>query len=202
MSIADWYRRHADDVEVALKGEAEIVFVGDSITQGYEWAPSWEREFAKYKPANLAIGGDKTQNLLWRLQNGATGNLDPKLVVMMIGVNNFLHDNATAQATFGGVKANLEQLESSFPTSKILIIGVLPYGASADDPNRERVKKINTFIETLASDTVTVHDIGDVFLEEDGSISKEIMGDYLHPTDEGYERLTDAIMPEINKLLH
>lgn len=201
MSLSDWYQNHAEDVAVAARGEAEIVFVGDSITQSYEWAPSWKREFEKYKPANLAIGGDKTQNLLWRLQHGATGNLDPKLVVMMIGVNNFLHDDVSAQWAFAGVKANLEQLKTSFPKAKILLVGVMPYGESPDDPNRDRVKKVNELIATLEGDSVAFHDIGSAFLEEDGTISKEIMGDFLHPTNEGYERMTDALLPKINEIL-
>lgn len=201
MPLSEWYQKHADDVAVAAKGEAEIVFVGDSITQGYEWAPSWEREFDKYKPANLAIGGDKTQNLLWRLQHGATGKLDPKLVVMMIGVNNFLHDDTSAQETFAGVKANLAQLKTSFPKAKILVIGVMPYGESSDDPNRERVKAVNEMIATLEGGDVSVFDIGKVFLEDDGSISKEIMADFLHPTNEGYERMTEALLPKINELM-
>ncbi|MDQ8203247.1 GDSL-type esterase/lipase family protein [Pelagicoccus sp. SDUM812003] len=201
MSIAEWYRRHADDVEAAKKGEAAIVFAGDSITQGWEWAPAWERDFAPLQPVNIGIGGDKTENLLWRLQNGATGSLRPKLVVLLIGVNNFLHNDDSAQEVFAGVKANLEQLRTSFPEARILTLGVFPYGQEPGTRNRERVKVVNTLIETLADDTVTILDIGDALLEDDGTISKEIMGDFLHPTPEGYERINAAILPTIKALI-
>lgn len=201
MSIADWYRRHADDVEAAAKGEAEIVFAGDSITQGYEWAPSYIREFQKYKPINIGIGGDKTENLLWRIQNGSTGKLRPKLVVLLIGVNNFGHNHDSPQQVFQGVKANLEQIRTSYPEAKVLTLGVFPYEQNADHPNRENVKIVNKMIATLADDTITVLDVGNVFLEDDGSISKEIMADFLHPTHDGYERLTKAILPSVEKLI-
>lgn len=201
MSISAWYKAHAEDVEVAAKGEAQLLFVGDSITQGYQWAPSWEREFSKYKPANFGIGGDKTENLLWRIQNGSTGALDPKMVVMLIGVNNFGHNNDSPQAVFSGVKANLEQLQTSFPKAKILVLGVFPYDEKPDSPNRKRVKTVNSMVATLATDTVSVMDIDHVFLQEDGSISKEIMADFLHPTADGYELLTKAILPVVEKTM-
>ncbi|EDY85209.1 GDSL-like lipase/acylhydrolase, putative [Verrucomicrobiia bacterium DG1235] len=201
MTIADWYRAHADDVEVAAKGEAQLLFVGDSITQGYQWAPSWEREIAKYNPANFGIGGDKTENLLWRIQNGSTGKLDPKLVVMLIGVNNFGHNNDSPQAVFSGVKANLAQLQTSFPKAKILILGVFPYDENADSPNRARVTLVNEMIATLAEDGVQVLDIGNTFLQEDGSISKDVMGDFLHPSADGYELMTEAILPKIQETM-
>lgn len=201
MSISAWYKAHADDVEVAAKGDAKLLFVGDSITQGYQWAPSWEREFAKYSPANFGIGGDKTENLLWRLQNGATGRLKPKLVVMLIGVNNFGHNNDSPQAVFSGIKANLEQVRTSFPKAKVLLLGVFPYDEKPDSPNRIRVKELNEMSETLASENVEFLDIGAGFLSKDGSISKDIMADFLHPTAAGYEILTTAILPSIKRAM-
>lgn len=201
MSIADWYRRHADDVEVAAKGEAELLFVGDSITQGWEWAPSWKEHFAPHHAANLGVGGDKTQNLLWRLENGGIGKLNPKAIILLIGVNNFGHDHATPAEVFVGVKANIDLLKISFPDSKILALAVFPWGEQPDNPNRALGTAANNLIADLGDSQVTILDIGHVFLENDGTISKTVMGDFLHPTADGYERATNAILPTLHKWL-
>lgn len=201
MSIADWYRAHADDVEQAAKGEATVVFAGDSITQGWQWAPSWQGAFAPYNPLNLGIGGDKTENLLWRLQNSATGQLDPKVAVLLIGVNNFGHSDDSAEDVYAGVRANIQQLKSSFPNAKLLTLSIFPYEEHPGTPNRKRLEKANKLIAGLEDETVTVLDVGHIFLEEDGTISKTVMGDFLHPTAEGYERLTGAVLPVIERLL-
>lgn len=197
MSIADWYRRHADDVEAAAKGEGKIVFAGDSITEGWQWSPAYQRDFADLESVNIGIGGDKTENLLWRLRHGAVGKLDPQIVVLLIGVNNFGHNNDTPEAVFAGVQANVAELKKAFPRAKILALGVLPYQETADHPNRAAVKQVNLLIRSLEDERVTVLDIGPAFLEPDGSISKGTMGDFLHPTHAGYERLNAAILPTL-----
>lgn len=195
MPLDEWYRRHADDIEVARAGQAEILFLGDSITQGWEHSSSYKRRFSQYDPANFGVGGDRTENLLWRLQHGAVGNLDPKAIVLLIGVNNFGQRNDSPEAVFEGVKANVELLKASFPKANILVLGILPWGENPDDPNRLRAKAANELLESLEAERVRIADVGSRFLEADGSISKDVMADFLHPTDEGYQRLTDAVLP-------
>lgn len=200
MSVADWYRAHADDVEVAARGEAKLLFLGDSIFQGWQWAPSWEREFADYRPANFGIGGDKTENLLWRIQNGATGKLDPQAVVVLIGVNNFGHNSDSPEAVYAGISANVKQAKASFPNAQIILLGVLPYKEKADSPEREKVAEVNRMLASLADESVRVLDVGAIFLDANGSIPKDVMGDFLHPTEHGYDLLAQALAPIIAPL--
>jgi hypothetical protein len=87
MSVSAWEKMHAEDVVVAQYDQVDVLFVGDSITAGWDWS-IWEKNFKPLKAANFAIGGDNTGNLLWRLQHGAIGNIQPKLIVLLIGVNN------------------------------------------------------------------------------------------------------------------
>lgn len=201
MSVATWERMHAEDVLVAEHDQVDLLFVGDSITAGWDWQ-IWEKNFKPLKAANFGIGGDHTGNVLWRLQHGDVGNIHPKAIVLLIGVNNFGHLNESPAQVFEGVKAVVAQLQLAFPSSKILLNAVFPFEQDAKSPKRAMVKELNKKIATLGNNkTVFYQDYGNLFLEKDGSISKEILGDYLHPTPKGYQIWADAMLPTINELL-
>src|SRR5690606_17274450 len=142
MSVASWQEQHQHQVTEAQKGEAQWVFIGDSITAGWN-GPLWASEIAPFKPINLAIGGDHTGNLLWRLEHGAAGQLNPKVVVLLIGVNNIGHLHEGPEDIFAGVSALVEQLRQTFPEARILLNGVFPFEQSADSPNRAVVQALN-----------------------------------------------------------
>lgn len=200
MSVAEWNARHAEDVAIADAGEAELVFVGDSIIQGWSEQETWEDNFGRYHTANFGIGGDKTQNLLWRLENGAIGNLRPKVVVLLIGTNNFGHNDDSARNVFRGIQAIVEKLREAFPKARIMLCGIFPFGEKPDEEHRLRVKDANAEIRSLHDgEHVFFVDIGERFLEPDGSISTAVMGDFLHLTPEGYRRWAIAIAPTIHK---
>ncbi|RYY04967.1 MAG: mucin-desulfating sulfatase [Gammaproteobacteria bacterium] len=201
MSVDTWNKMQAEDVAVAEKGGVDLLFVGDSITAGWNW-DIWQKNFAQYNPANFGVGGDHTGNLLWRLQHGDKGNLKPKLVVLLIGVNNFGHLNETPAQVFDGIKAVVKTLRENYPKAKILVNGVFPFEESAASPKRAQVKEVNALVAKLDDHKhVFVKDYGALFLQADGSISKEIMGDFLHPTAKGYQIWVDAMLPDIQKLL-
>jgi hypothetical protein len=88
MAKAEWEKLHAEFSAVAAKGEAKLVFYGDSLLGAARWSEAWKKEFGQYAPAIFGMGGDRTQNLLWRLDNGEIGALKPKVVVLLIGTNN------------------------------------------------------------------------------------------------------------------
>ncbi|WP_339898481.1 GDSL-type esterase/lipase family protein [uncultured Gilvimarinus sp.] len=203
MSLSTWYQKHADDVKVAEAGEARVVFLGDSITDNWDKAQStWDATFGPYQAANFGIGGDLTQNLLWRLDHGAIEALDPEVVVILIGVNNFLHNNTSAQDTFTGVQAVINRVLNGYPNAHIVLQGIFPYGEMPDTPERQRVKATNTLIKTLAdNDRIDYYDFGPLFLEADGRISAEIMADRLHPSVRGYEIWAEALGPVVSELL-
>jgi lysophospholipase L1-like esterase len=198
MSLSRWYQKHSEDVELATKGEAPLVFIGDSITEGWNGKGQgyWEKFFVPLGAVNFGIGGDTTQNLLWRLQYGATENLDPKAVMLLIGTNNLSFTEDKPETIAAGVIAVVDALTASYPNADILLLGVFPRGQQADDPNREKINRINQIISRLEDrKTVTYLDISDQLTEPDGSLAKEIMPDFLHLSEEGYRRWTEAILP-------
>ncbi|HEY7886187.1 MAG TPA: GDSL-type esterase/lipase family protein [Cellvibrionaceae bacterium] len=201
MSLSGWYQKHTDDVRAAEAGQAQVVLLGDSITDGWD-NNIWKQQLAPLGAVNFGIGGDLTQNLLWRLDNGAIEQLDPKVVVILIGVNNFLHQDASAAEAFAGVKAVVERALAGYSNAYILLQGIFPYEASANHPNRQRVIETNALIAKLAEHPrVHFHDFGPLLLEDNGAINPAIMGDYLHPTASGYQRWADALLPVIQSLL-
>jgi len=202
MSVATWDKMYAEDIAVAEQGGIDLLFVGDSITAG--WNPDiWQKNFSQYRPANFGIGGDHTGNLLWRLKYGHAEKLSPKLVVLLIGVNNFGHLNETPRQVFAGVKANVNQLRKLYPNANILVNAVFPYEEKASSPKRALVKEANALIATLNDNKrIFVKDYGSHFLQADGSISKDIMADFLHPTAKGYQIWADVMLPDIQNLIN
>lgn len=201
MSVKAWDRMHAEDVLVAQHDEVDALFLGDSITAGWDYT-IWQQRFVPLKAANFGIGGDHTGNLLWRLQHGAIGNLQPKVIVVLIGVNNFGHLNENPEQTAAGVRAVVEQIKLAWPTAKILLNAVFPYEQQASSPRRAHVKQLNNAIKKLADNNlVFFRDYGHLMLEKDGSISSAVMADFLHPTALGYQRWADAMQPDLEQLL-
>ena len=197
-------QRHESFNVISKKGEAQLVFLGDSITQGWGgagkevWAKTWE----PMQPANFGIGGDRTEHVLWRLENGNYDGLKPKLTVLMIGTNNTGHRMDPAADTAAGVKAIVEKLRSKQPQMKVLVLGVFPRGEKVDDPQRARTNEINALLPRLADDKAVHYlDISKTFLQPDGSLSKDIMPDFLHLSPKGYELWAAAIEPRVKELM-
>lgn len=200
----DNVKRHLAFNEISKKGEAKLVFLGDSITRRWETdgKEQWAKTWAPYQAANFGIGGDRTEHILWRLQNGNYDGLKPKLTVLMIGTNNTGHRMDPAADTAAGIKAILEALRAKQPEMKILLLGVFPRGAKPTDKGRVRTNEINALLPALADDkTVFYQDIGSVFLQPDGTLTKEIMPDFLHLSPKGYELWTAAIAPKVQELM-
>jgi lysophospholipase L1-like esterase len=202
MSLAQWQATHAELAAVAAKGEAELVFFGDSITASTRWSESWKKTFGAYRYANFGIGGDRTQNLLWRLDHGEIGALKPKVAVLLIGTNNIgITENDIAD-TVRGVTAITNKLHAAFPAAKLLVLGIFPRDESPESPLRAKVQQINAALAKLDDGrAIFVRDIGKVFLEPDGTLSTAVSQDHLHPTEEGLRRWAGAIAPVIQQLM-
>lgn len=201
MSIAQWDKYHAEDVLIAQHDSVDVLFIGDSITHGWDW-PIWEKNFKPLNAANFAIGGDNTGNVLWRLQQGTIGQLQPKLIVVLIGVNNLGALQETPEQAAEGVRRVITQLNLAWPSSKILLNAVFPYDEKSTSPNRERVAKFNQLIKPLGDEKqIFFRDYSAVLLEKNGDISPKIMADFLHPTPEGYARWAKVMTPDIHALL-
>lgn len=163
MALSAWYEMHAEDTALATKGGSPLVFIGDSITQGWNGAGKaiWDKHFAPMGAANFGIGGDMTQNLLWRLQYGATENLDPKAVVLLIGTNNFAFTEDSPERIAAGIIAVVDRLKKSYPNADILALGVFPRSESSNHSIRPRIKRINRIVASLnARERVDYLDIG------------------------------------------
>ena len=195
--------RHKQFLKVVEKGEADVIFLGDSITQGWEGNGKkvWAEHFAPLKAVNLGIGGDQIGHVLWRITEGKELDpIKPKAAVVMIGTNNM--GSHTAQQIAGGVTAIVAELKKQKPEMKVLLLGIFPRSAKADDKVRDKIKTTNAILAKLDDDeTVLYRDIGGKFLEPDGSLDKKIMPDYLHLTPAGYEIWAAAIEDDLKKLL-
>jgi lysophospholipase L1-like esterase len=197
---ANWVARHEGFLAQAKQEKFDLVFLGDSITDGWRTRGSniWNKFYAPRHALNLGISGDRTQHVLWRIEQGELDGVKPKVVVLMIGTNNTGKEkdgsprNSTAE-TIEGVTAIVKQLRAKLPGSKILLLAVFPR-STADSPQRAQVKEINTAIAKLDDGKmIKFLDIGKVFLDADGSIPKTIMPDLLHPNDKGYQLWADAM---------
>lgn len=178
----------------------QVVFDGDSITDGWHKAGQrvWLERYAKLGAFDFGIGGDRTEHLLWRLSQGQMNGIHPKLILLMIGTNNLVSN--TNEQIAEGVKAIIEQYRKLCPDATILVQGIFPRAPDPTDPARERIKAINKIIATYADGkNVRFMDFGDKFLESDGTMSKEVMPDFLHPSARGYQIWADAIQPVIDQ---
>ncbi|MDO3381233.1 GDSL-type esterase/lipase family protein [Gilvimarinus algae] len=199
-----WLPRHEEKKAIAAQEEIQLVFLGDSITQGWEkeGRAVWQERYAPRGALNLGFGGDRTENVLWRLQQGAVDKMAPKALVLMIGTNNTGHRQDAAEVTAAGVKAILDELKARLPDTRILLLGIFPRGAEADDPLRQLNADINRLIEQFADgEQVVYRNINRVFLDDEGRLSSDIMPDYLHPNEVGYRLWADAMDKEIEQLM-
>ncbi|MBC8103738.1 MAG: hypothetical protein H7Z41_14280 [Cytophagales bacterium] len=197
-----WRNLHEDFVAKARRDASKIkvVFLGDSITQSWDKA-LWQKHFAPAGAVNFGIGGDGVQQLQWRVDHGELDPLTPKLIVLMIGINNFWGKKGTSDEIAQGTAKLVKTLREKQPQSKILLLGILPAIESPTDGTRVRIKAINAQYAKIADGrSVRFLDIGNAFLEPDGRISKAVMGDYLHPTSAGYQRYLDALLPTFEEM--
>ena len=178
--------------------------IGDSITHGWEGRGKkvWDEYYAKRNAFNIGFSGDRTENVLWRLQHDAIKGVAPKLAVIMIGTNNTGHRQDPADETAAGIKAIINELQKQLPETKILLLAIFPRGAKTDDPFRQLNKRINEIIVGCADDKrVFFLDINSEFLEDDGTLPKSIMPDLLHPHEAGYATWAKAMESTIASLM-
>jgi lysophospholipase L1-like esterase len=177
------------------------VIVGDSITEGWD-AGVWREFFGRYHALKLGIGGDKTQQVLWRMDHGELDGLAPRVFVLLIGTNNIGDPGATPETIARGIRKVVEEARRRLPKTVVLVLGVLPRGELASDANRAEIAAINAHLAQLEDGaTVRYLDIGARFLAPDGSIRREVMRDFLHPTVEGYRIFGAAVAPTLEALV-
>jgi lysophospholipase L1-like esterase len=198
-----WGKRHQAILDQVKQGNVDMIFVGDSITQGWGDAGKdvWQQYYAKRNAINMGFSGDKTQHVLWRLQNGEIGGISPKLAVLMIGTNNSDGDQYTAQQIGEGIIAICQVLRKDLPNTKILVLAIFPRG-ERPSPQRQKNADASKLALTIADNKwIYYMDIGNRFLGKDGTLPSDIMPDYLHLTLKGYQMEAEAIEPTVVKLM-
>ncbi len=190
-------------------GPVHVIFVGDSITQGWEGGgkDAWTQCIAPFGSLNLGNSGDRTENVLWRLDQAPLTRLEPTHVVLLIGTNNLGHGTSTAQETLDGMKAVATKLAEQCPKATIHILEVFPRGEKIN-PMRGELCQINQALRAFVRDDAAKHGgtsrykinaLGDAFLSADGSISKELMPDSLHLTPKAYTMWAEEMVRQIPK---
>ena len=199
-----WMKRVKNTNAAAAKrgSEIKLIFDGDSITQGWRGSGKnvWMERYDKYGAVNFGIGGDRTENTLWRLSQGQAKGLQPKLIALMIGTNNTLANSPEHIAE--AIKAIVDKYREYCPNAVILLQAIFPRSEKVDDPRRATIKSINEIIAKFADGEKIIYvDFGNQFMRADGTLDKDIMPDFLHLSEKGYQIWADAIQPLIGRYL-
>jgi lysophospholipase L1-like esterase len=192
MSKNEWCGRVIKVLNEPNRAEGKIGFMGDSISQGWPREYLAER-FGAWKPVKMGIGGDKTQNLLWRIDHGELKGMILENLVLQIGTNN-LDAGDSPEVVAKAIKLVIERIQRDMPKVHIILTAILPRGKEPTDPLRAKINATNRILSASAGVwKVGYMDIGSQLLEKDGTISSDIMADYVHPTVKGYRIWADAI---------
>lgn len=204
-----WMPRHAQKLAQVASARAAgerigLVFIGDSITQGWEneGRAVWARHFAPHHALNLGYGGDRTENVLWRLQHGELDGLAPKAVVLMIGTNNTGDRREDPRTTAAGVQRLLTEIQQRLPGTPIVLLAVFPRDPQPGTVLRKINDELNRRLATFADGPrVTFLDINHALMNPDGSLDPAVMPDWLHLSERGYAAWADALLPTLAPLL-
>jgi lysophospholipase L1-like esterase len=194
----------------ATEGRIDVYFVGDSITRRWgctdpqygEFLESWRANFFGWNAANFGWGGDTTNNILWRLNNGELDGLSPKVFVILAGTNNLSNspDDAEAADIARGIKAIIDTCQRKAPTARIILTAIFPR-----NDNRAKLAAIGNINERIAAyadgERIRLLNVNDKLADADGFLVEGMMVDGLHPTRRGYEVWADGLRPILTELL-
>ena len=215
--IAWWQKRHKDKLAELREKKPALIFLGDSITQQWEYdyepewrkfAPGWQRFYGDRNAVNLGFSGDATCHLLWRIENGEVAGISPKVAVVLIGANNLGRLHWTAADTIAGIGVIMNELRRRLPSTKILLLSVLPSDRS--DWVTETTVTINKGLAAKYRDVggVTFLDVSRVFLKNNRTNPALFLDPLLtppaaplHPSAQGQNLLSEAIEPTLASLL-
>jgi len=196
-----WSDRHEKYCDRAGQGVIDLVFLGDSLTQRWEGAPRvWDKYYGRRNAAQMGIDNDGTQQLLWRIDHGTLDNISPKLLVLLIGVNNLGNDGPDPSAVRDGAAAVIDRIRRKLPETNILLLGLLPYEAASG--MGLLIAQTNQLYARLADgQRVRFLDVGRHLLDAAGQITRENQPDLAHLSERGYEILAGAIEPMVKELM-
>jgi lysophospholipase L1-like esterase len=199
-----WLSMHKNFVEQGRTGKIDLLFLGDSITEYWltDGKKSWNNQFTNWRKGNFGISGDTTHGVLWRLNNGELDHINPEAVVLLIGTNDISAGIESPEKIAEHISEIVSLIRKKLPESSILLLGIFPRGQSTDNPARPIVSDINQRIAGLDDGKyVRFLDIGPELTGDDGSISPEIMPDFLHLSAKGYLIWAEAIKQTLQQML-
>ena len=209
-----WGERHYRVLDDVASGDVDLIYVGDSITHGFDKAGKemWDKYYAPRKAVNMGFSGDRTEHVLWRFDHGEIDGISPKLAILMIGTNNSNGDDNTAEEIADGIKAICAEMRIKLPKTKILMLAIFPRGDAEQRKDKEHDAAFNAQwaknnkASKLASEIadgkhIFYLDINDKFLDADGNLPRDIMPDLLHPNSKGYKIWAEAIEPTVKELM-
>jgi lysophospholipase L1-like esterase len=202
--------QHESFLARGKSGPIGLLFIGDSITAGWSKAPEvWKENYEKYQAANFGIGGDQTQHVIWRIENGELDGIKPKVVVLMLGTNNT--GAHTADEIAAADKKIVQLIRTKIPEAKVLVLAVFPRGPRKDKEGKvvddgvsrmQIIRGVNAQLAKLDDGkNVRFLDINAKFLDSSGKIPDAIMPDQLHPTAAGYKIWADAMRPTLESMM-
>tara|TARA_R110000868_G_scaffold66023_1_gene197115 strand:- start:427 stop:1206 length:780 start_codon:yes stop_codon:yes gene_type:complete len=206
----DWWEKRHQKIVGRLEKNPQLILVGNSIfhtLDNEDRNEVWEKHLDQYQTVNMGISGDRTENVIWRLQNGTIDNINPKVALVLIGTNNTDGNHylniSTPEELEGGIWKICEILRQKLPDTKIILLGILPYGYKPnhrDNINKATNKLIAKFPERDVN--ISYRNIEEVYLNEEGKVRKELMPDFLHPNAEGHLLMFDALEKDITALMN
>ncbi len=198
-----WRQIVEGQVKRAKEGPAAVVFLGDSLTLGWNEQPRWKEHYAKLGAVNFGVGGDGTPQVLWRIDHGILDGLNPRVVVLCIGINN-LWPGFDAADTVKGVEAVLKRLNEKCPGATVLLLGNTHFFDKADGKSRRRVRDINAALAKLADGRrVRFVDFSEQLLTENDELKPEMyVADRLHLSAAAYAVWAKAMDPVLEDLLN
>ncbi|MGA3065882.1 MAG: GDSL-type esterase/lipase family protein [Tepidisphaeraceae bacterium] len=209
-NVSEYFMKmHIMFLQQRALGGIDVLFLGDSITD--DWRKPgprggkeiWDKVLAPLNAANFGIRGDKTQNVLWRLDHGEVDGISPKVVVLLIGTNNIAYP---ADDILLGEMKIVQEIQQKLPRTRLLILGIFPRGNNPKDPivarMREKIKTVNTGLAQLDDGNMTRFlDLGDKFLDEKGFLLPDVMPDEVHLNARGYQIWADGMLDTLNDML-
>lgn len=196
-----WQQTHWGFVNQAKKGGVDVLFLGDSITKGWTGAGKeiWAQNYQPLNALNIGIGGDTTRQTLWRLENQALEGIQPKVIVLMIGVNNIFTGTGGDEEIARGIGEVVNQIHARRPSAKILLMGILPLGNAGQSA---RASKINQLVGAKQPAFVRYLDLTGTFQGADGkAVAEFYSADLVHLAKPGYEAWDKAMRPVLTEML-
>ena len=205
-----WRERHESILQKVKSSDPQLIMIGNSITHNLDKPDRkifWDRYLNSLDAVNMGISGDRTENVIWRLQNGLLEGINPKVATLLIGTNNTDGNHyleiSTPEELAEGIWKICSIIRDKLPDTEIVLIGILPYGYKPN--NRDEINKAtNKIISEFQERDCKIHyfDIGYLFLNEKGTVNRDLMPDWLHPNVEGEKLVFETLAPIIAELLN